>query len=90
MRLLGDKIAARRLAAEAECRGPGEENAANFEEALAAGRPGYPVLVKAVSGGGGKGIRVVASHDEMEAALRVAEAKRRPPSATTASTWRSS
>jgi acetyl-CoA carboxylase biotin carboxylase subunit len=74
MRLLGDKIAARRLAAGAGVPVvPGEENAAGFEEALAAAdRLGYPVLVKAVSGGGGKGIRVVASHDEMEAALRVA------------------
>ena len=74
MRLLGDKIAARRLAAEAGVPVvPGEENAATFEEALAAAdRLGYPVLVKAVSGGGGKGIRLVGSHDEMEAALRVA------------------
>jgi len=74
MRLLGDKIAARRLAAGAGVPVvPGEENAAGFEEALAAAdRLGYPVLVKAVSGGGGKGIRLVASRDEMEAALRVA------------------
>jgi acetyl-CoA carboxylase biotin carboxylase subunit len=74
MRLLGDKIAARRLAAGAGVPVvPGEENAASFEEALAAAdRLGYPVLVKAVSGGGGKGIRLVGSHDEMEAALRVA------------------
>ncbi len=74
MRLLGDKIAARRLATESGVPPvPGEENAASFEEAMAAAdRLGYPVLVKAVSGGGGKGIRVVAGHDEMEAALRVA------------------
>jgi acetyl-CoA carboxylase biotin carboxylase subunit len=74
MRLLGDKIAARRLAAEAGV--PivsGEEDAGSFEEALAAAdRLGYPVLVKAVSGGGGKGIRTVNSHEEMESALRVA------------------
>ena len=74
MRLLGDKIAARRLAANAGVPVvPGEEKAATFDEALAAAdRLGYPVLVKAVSGGGGKGIRVVGSHGEMEAALRVA------------------
>ena len=74
MRLLGDKIAARRLAAEVGVPVvPGEENAANFEEALAAAeRLGYPVLVKAVSGGGGKGIRLVRDRDELEAALRVA------------------
>lgn len=74
MRLLGDKIAARKLAAEAGVPVvPGEENASTFEGALAAAdRLGYPVLVKAVSGGGGKGIRLVGSHGEMEAALRVA------------------
>jgi acetyl-CoA carboxylase biotin carboxylase subunit len=74
MRLLGDKIAARKLAADAGVPVvPGEEDTSSFEEALAAAdRLGYPVLVKAVSGGGGKGIRLVGSHDEMEAALRVA------------------
>ena len=74
MRLLGDKIAARKLAADAGVPVvPGEENVASADEALtAADRLGYPVLVKAVSGGGGKGIRLVGSRDEMEAALRVA------------------
>ena len=74
MRLLGDKIAARRLAVGSGVPVvPGDENVATSEEALAAAdRLGYPVLVKAVSGGGGKGIRIVGSHEEMEAALRVA------------------
>jgi acetyl-CoA carboxylase biotin carboxylase subunit len=74
MRLLGDKIAARKLAAKAGVPVvPGAEDVASFEEALAAADGlGYPVLVKAVSGGGGKGIRVVASRSEMEAGLRVA------------------
>ena len=35
----------------------------------AAKRLGYPVLLKAVAGGGGKGMRVVRSADELEAAL---------------------
>ncbi|HUS82532.1 MAG TPA: acetyl-CoA carboxylase biotin carboxylase subunit [Dehalococcoidia bacterium] len=74
MRVLGDKIAARKLATEAGVPVvPGAEDASSCEEALAAAdRLGYPVLVKAVSGGGGKGIRIVASHSEMEAALRIA------------------
>jgi acetyl-CoA carboxylase biotin carboxylase subunit len=74
MRLLGDKAAARRLAAEAGVPVvPGEDAVAGPDDALAAGdRLGYPVLVKAVSGGGGKGIRLVRDRAEMEAALRVA------------------
>ncbi len=74
MRLLGDKVAARRLAAaEGVPVVPGEDAVATGEEALAgADRLGYPVLVKAVAGGGGKGIRLVRDRAEMEAALRVA------------------
>jgi len=74
MRLLGDKVAARRLAAEAGVPVvPGENAVAGPDDALAAAeRLGYPVLVKAVSGGGGKGIRPVRGRAEMEAALRVA------------------
>ena len=30
---------------------------------------GYPIMLKAVSGGGGKGMRIVASEDEIESAL---------------------
>jgi acetyl-CoA carboxylase biotin carboxylase subunit len=74
MRLLGDKIAARKLAAgEGVAIVPGEDAASTGEEALAAAeRLGYPVLVKAAAGGGGKGIRLVRDRGEMEAALRVA------------------
>jgi acetyl-CoA carboxylase biotin carboxylase subunit len=74
MRLLGDKIVARRLAAEAGVPViPGEDAVTGHDGALAAAeRLGYPVLVKAVSGGGGKGIRLVRDRAEMEAALRLA------------------
>jgi len=37
-----------------------------------AARIGYPVMLKAVSGGGGKGMRVVGSADEVAAAFRAA------------------
>jgi acetyl-CoA carboxylase biotin carboxylase subunit len=74
MRLVGDKVAARRLAAEVGVPVvPGAESIDGPDEALAvAQRLGFPVLVKAVAGGGGKGIRVVRSPGELEAALSVA------------------
>jgi acetyl-CoA/propionyl-CoA carboxylase, biotin carboxylase, biotin carboxyl carrier protein len=40
--------------------------------ARVAGEIGFPALVKAVAGGGGKGMRVVAGADELEAALTLA------------------
>jgi acetyl-CoA carboxylase biotin carboxylase subunit len=74
MRIMGDKVAARRLVASAGVPVvPGEDNVSTALEALtAAERLGYPVLIKAVAGGGGKGIRLVHGVREMEAALRIA------------------
>lgn len=40
-----------------------------------AGAIGYPVLLKAVSGGGGRGIRIVASADELTGAYEIASAE---------------
>ncbi len=52
---------------------PGEENLAGETEFLeAAERIGYPALVKASAGGGGKGMRVVRSAREMPEALESA------------------
>ncbi len=74
IRLMGDKVAARRLAEGAGVPVvPGEDSVAGPEEALAtAERLGYPVLIKAAAGGGGKGIRLVRNLEDMESALRVA------------------
>ena len=42
------------------------------EAKAAAARIGYPVLLKAAAGGGGRGMRLVASEDKLEAALESA------------------
>ncbi|HEX8387125.1 MAG TPA: acetyl-CoA carboxylase biotin carboxylase subunit [Rubricoccaceae bacterium] len=62
MRLMGDKTAARRLMqAAAVPMAPGTVDAIDDadEAERVAGEIGYPVLVKAAAGGGGKGMRVV-------------------------------
>ena len=62
MRLMGDKTAARRLMREADVpMAPGTVDAIDdpAEAERVAGEIGYPVLVKAAAGGGGKGMRVV-------------------------------
>lgn len=44
-----------------------EGNIGNEEEAVAiAGKIGYPVIIKAASGGGGRGMRIVRKQEEME------------------------
>src|ERR1019366_1507575 len=60
--LLGDKTAARRLAQQAGIRCvPGSEEAVTNAKQAAkmAGEVGYPLMVKAAFGGGGRGMRVV-------------------------------
>jgi acetyl-CoA carboxylase biotin carboxylase subunit len=68
MRAMGDKIAAKRLAATAGVPIlPGSDGAIDgTDEALAvAQRTGYPVLVKASAGGGGKGMRIARDASEL-------------------------
>jgi acetyl/propionyl-CoA carboxylase alpha subunit len=60
LRAGGDKLAAKRIAAEAGV------------PVVPTGEPaelGYPLLVKAAAGGGGRGMRVVRAPDELEEAL---------------------
>ena len=64
---MGDKVAARRLAARAGAPTiPGTEGTTSVEEALeVAGEIGYPVLIKAAAGGGGRGIRAARAEEEL-------------------------
>jgi acetyl-CoA carboxylase, biotin carboxylase subunit len=73
---MGDKAGARRLAASAGTPTvPGTEGRASLEQALeAAAEIGYPVLLKAAAGGGGRGIR--AAHHEAHLAELIGEAAR--------------
>ena len=48
---------------------PGTKAVASMEEAkLAAGRIGYPVMLKACAGGGGRGIRLIRAEEDLEEA----------------------
>ena len=72
IRALGSKTAARRQAVTAGTPVvPGTEGAVTLEGARDFGREhGYPILLKAVAGGGGKGMRDIAREEEIEAAFR--------------------
>jgi acetyl-CoA carboxylase biotin carboxylase subunit len=68
---MGDKAAARRIAQAHDVPVvPGGDAAADVEASLhTADDVGYPVLVKAAAGGGGRGISVARSPDELRAAF---------------------
>jgi acetyl-CoA carboxylase biotin carboxylase subunit len=74
MRLLGDKISAK------QCVGgagvplvPGTDEEVDAEAAARiAEEIGYPVLIKAAAGGGGKGIRLVSERGQISNAVRIA------------------
>ena len=72
---LGDKVQARRTALDAGLPvTPGSDGPiADLETAVAfAEEAGYPVIIKAASGGGGKGMRIVREESELESAMRIA------------------
>jgi acetyl-CoA carboxylase biotin carboxylase subunit len=78
MRLLGDKVEARKLARKAKVPiVPGSEDAIQDEtEALAlANKIGYPVIIKAAAGGGGRGMRVVHNDISFRSAFSAARAE---------------
>jgi acetyl-CoA carboxylase biotin carboxylase subunit len=78
MRALGSKIRARQAADKAGMpRVPGSTRGlASLEEAYTvADQIGYPVMLKAAAGGGGKGMRAVAHRDELKAAFESAQSE---------------
>ncbi len=73
--VLGDKLQARKLMEKAGI-GPvpgTEKPLRDVSEALrVAGKIGYPLILKAAAGGGGKGIRIVREKKELESSYRLA------------------
>ncbi len=80
LELLGDKTAARRLAATAGVPVlPGTENPVKSaaEAQKIAREIGYPIIVKAAMGGGGRGMRVVHDATQLDALLEEAQGEAR-------------
>lgn len=73
---MGDKLAARRIAVEAGLPVlPGGEAQTREDIHTRAAETGYPLLLKAVAGGGGKGMRRVDRAEDLDAALDMAQAE---------------
>jgi geranyl-CoA carboxylase alpha subunit len=78
IRAMGDKAAAKRLARAAGVPTlPGSEQAGENDAALAeaAARVGFPLMIKAAAGGGGRGMRLVRQESEFAVALRQAQSE---------------
>ena len=76
IRLLGDKARARRAMKKAGVPVlPGSDGPVQGEEEATkvATNLGYPVIIKAVAGGGGRGMRIVRSVDELGPSLKTAQ-----------------
>jgi acetyl-CoA carboxylase biotin carboxylase subunit len=76
IRMMGDKDGARKAMSEAGLPVvPGTDKLQSpFSSALSlASGIGYPVMVKAAAGGGGKGMRIVHAEEELESALEIAQ-----------------
>ncbi len=77
IRLMGDKIEAKRTAKKLgiPCV-PGSDGAVDGDEALRIAKEiGYPVIVKASAGGGGRGMKVARSAKELATALGMARSE---------------
>jgi acetyl-CoA carboxylase biotin carboxylase subunit len=78
MAALGDKVEAKRLAKKAKVPTvPGSDGAVDDDkQALKVAREiGYPVIIKAAAGGGGRGMRIAHNDVSLQAGLRQAQAE---------------
>jgi acetyl-CoA carboxylase biotin carboxylase subunit len=78
VKLLGDKVVARKTMKNAGVPivpGTEVEIASENQGASIAEKVGFPILIKAVGGGGGKGMRVVREKTELKSALRAASSE---------------
>lgn len=78
IRLMGDKTEARELVTQAGIPTPPglKSELKDIEEARrVADEIGYPILVKAAAGGGGKGMRIVHKKEEFEASIKAAKSE---------------
>jgi acetyl-CoA carboxylase biotin carboxylase subunit len=79
--LMGSKTAARQAAIKAGVpvvpgtEAPLDESVSDAEVLAIAERLGYPLMLKAVAGGGGKGMRMVAAPEDLPGALRAARSE---------------
>ncbi|MEQ9618103.1 MAG: acetyl-CoA carboxylase biotin carboxylase subunit [Deltaproteobacteria bacterium] len=79
IRLMGDKITARKIAQDSKVPlVPGSEGAvSDVEASVIAEEIGYPVMIKASAGGGGKGMRLVRNKEDFASSLRMARSEAR-------------
>ena len=78
IRLMGDKITAKDTMKKlgVPCVPGSDGGVATLDAAYAVGEEaGYPVIVKATAGGGGRGMKLARNKDEMETAFRTARAE---------------
>ncbi len=76
IRAMGDKLEARRLMSAAGVPITPGADSSDPKDILAACRKiGFPVLVKAAAGGGGKGMRIVHEMDELESSVARAQSE---------------
>ena len=73
---MGNKISAKKMATSAGLQcvpGSGRVSATNRETLNIANTIGYPLLIKAAAGGGGKGIKIVREESELLSSMRITQ-----------------